>query len=197
VDDDPWTHVAGVSNEILLQMKKRAQAKKKAMPSLRDIRAMPRGDATSTLKSLVGDDVDMDLKQVLDSVASLPFISIGKVKLSQQTEKTTGKNTGTLNLDLVICKNRNSSPLTLALVLGTPQHHTLLAHHTIGIGHNGKVTKSVELSFDWTAANAHAGESGGTIILRLLLEEIRGLDAQVALPLRAGSHESTEDSVYY
>jgi hypothetical protein len=188
VNDDPWTHVAGVSNKILLQMKESAQAKKKAMPSLRDIRVMPRGDAASTLKSLVGNG-GMDVNRVLDSVSSLPHISIDNVKLSQQVEKTTGKNTGKLNFDLVIaCKNGNSGPLTLALVLGTPIRQTLLAHHTIGIGHNGKVTKSVELSFDWTAANADAGESGGTVILRLLLEEIRGLDAQVALPLRTGSH---------
>lgn len=186
MDDDPWTRVAGVSNEILLQMVKNSQAKKKAMPSLRDIRAMPRCDAASTLKSLVDNDSAMDLNRVLDSVASLPLVSVENVKISQHVEKAKGNDTGTLNLDLVICKNRNSSPLTLALVLGTPQHHTLLAHHTIGISHDVKVTKSVKLSFDWTAANAHAGESGGTIILRVLLEEMRGLDSQVALPLRAG-----------
>lgn len=167
-------------------MEKSAQSKKKAVPPLRDIRAMPRGDAASTLKSLVGNNSDMDVNRVLDTVYSLPLISIDNVKLSQQVEKTTGKNAGKLNLDLVICskKGSNSSPLTLALVLGTPQRRTLLAHRTIGIGHNGKVTKSVELSFDWSAANADAGENGGFVILRLLLEEIRGLDTQVALPLR-------------
>lgn len=150
---------------------------------------MSRGDAASTLKSLVGNDSDMDVNRVLDSVYSLPLISIDNVKFSQQAEKTTSKNTGKLNLDLVICcklgnnNNNNSSPLTLVLVLGTPQHRTLLAHGTIGIGHHGKVTKSVELLFDWSAAKVDAGESGGFVILRLLLEEIRGLDAQVALPL--------------
>ena len=148
---------------------------------------MSRGDAASTLKSLVGNDSDMDVNGVLDSVYSLPLILIDNVKFSQQAEKTTSKNTGKLNLNLVICcksgNNNNSSPLTLALVLGTPQHRILLAHGTIGIGHHGKVTKSVELLFDWSAAKADAGESGGFVILRLLLEEIRGLDAQVALPL--------------
>ena len=180
--------MAGVSTKTLLQMETSARSKKKEVPSLRDIRAMSRGDAASTLKSLVDkDSSDMDVNRVLDRIYSLPLITIDNVKFSQQAETTTTRKntTGKLNLDLVICSksDNNRSPLTLAVVLGTPHHWTLLAHDTISIGHSGTVTKSVELSFDWSAANARSGESGGFVILRLLFEEIRGLDAQVALSL--------------
>ena len=54
VNEDPWTQLSGVSNNVLLQMEKNARLSKMAMPSLREVRAMPRSDAANMLKSLIG-----------------------------------------------------------------------------------------------------------------------------------------------
>lgn len=172
-------------------MEKSAKSKKIEMPSLSEVRAMPRGDAAKTLKSLTGKH-SMNVDRVLNSVYALPLISMENLELSQQVEKTTGTTTGKLSLKLSIShkdqrlhKKHHSGPMmSLSLVLGTPQHRALLAHHTIGVGRSGTVQKSVELAFDWNTANADGGESGGAVILRLLLEEVRGLDSEIAVPLR-------------
>jgi len=189
-DDDPWSQLPGVTQKALRNMEKSALSKKNAMPSLREVRAMPRGDAAKTLKSLTGKHMNVD--KVLDSVYELPWIAVENVKVSQHVEKTTGVTTGKLSLEVVIShegrhhhhSNQHSGPMTLALVLGTPQRRTLLAYHTIRAGRSGTLKKSVDLEFDWKTANADGGESGGAVILRLLLEEVRGLDSEIAVPLR-------------
>lgn len=163
------------------------------MPSLREVRAMSRVDATKTLKSLVGTNGGLNVGRVLDSVYSLPLIAVDNVKLSHIVDKVTGMTTGELNLEVSISheapqqhQNRNdSNPLSLALVLGTPQRKTLLTHQTINFGRgSGAVKKSVNLTFDWNSANADGGEGGGAVILRLLLEDVRGLDSELTVPLR-------------
>lgn len=150
---------------------------------------MARGEATSILKNFARNG-DVNVNKLLDSVYALPLTSIENVEISHEVETTTGKVLGRLSLDLIInsvgrkAMRDDDNPLTVALVLGTPQRRVLAAHQSIGVGRSGWVKKSIELSFDWSTANEDAGESGGAIILRLMLEEIRGLDAEVVLSLR-------------
>lgn len=191
VDEDPWIQLTGVSLKALRHMESGAKSKKTAMPSLREVRAMSRGDAGKTLKNLAGKGKHtLNVDRVLDSVYALPLITVDSVELSQRVEKTTGTTTGKLSFGLTITRvnhrqnKHHSGPMILALVLGTPQHRILLAHQTIGVGHNGTVKKSIDLTFDWKTANADGGESGGAVILRLLLEDVRGLDSELAVPLR-------------
>lgn len=191
ISDDPWLQLSGVSQKALRHMEKSAKSKKTIMPSLREVRVMPRDEATKSLKNLAGKHNGMNVDRILDSVYELPFITVENIKLSQLVEKVTGTTNGVLSLEVVIShqdrhsrKKHHSEPMTLSLVLGTPQRRTLLTHQSIGAGHSGHVKKSVELSFDWNTANADGGESGGIVILRLLLEEVRGLDSEIAVPLR-------------
>ena len=65
--------------------------------------------------------------------------------------------------------------MSLSLVLVTPQSKRLLAQRTIGV-HGAVTGKEVDLEFDWSAANAGGGEGGEFMILRLLFDELRGLD---------------------
>ena len=128
----------------------------------------------------------------MDSVYALPLISVENIQLSQHVEKTSGETTGKLSLEIVIShekghddhKKRRTGPMTVALVLGTAQRRTLLCHCTIGASNHHTIKKTVDLEFDWKAANADGGESGGVVILRLLLEDVRGLDSEIAVPLR-------------
>lgn len=191
VDEDPWTQLPGVSQTALRQMEKKAQSSKFSMPSLREVRAMPRSDAAKMLKKLIGKH-RMNVDGVLDSVFALPLISVESIQLSQVVEKTTGETTGKLSLEVAISHEKdrhdhnrhNSGPMTVALVLGTPQRRTLLAHCTISASHHHTIKKAVDLEFDWKTANADGGESDGVVILRLLLEDVRGLDSEIVVPLR-------------
>jgi len=103
----------------------------------------------------------------------------------------TGTVNGIVSLELLINgdedsqrKKQHSDPMTLTLLLGTPQRRTLLSHQSIGIGRSGTVKKNMNLSFDWNTANADGGKNGGFVILRLLLSDVRGLDSQIVIPLR-------------
>eukprot|EP00978_Attheya_sp_CCMP212_P023867 scaffold74006_cov53-Attheya_sp.AAC.2 len=86
-------------------------------------------------------------------------------------------------------------------ILGSQQGHFLLSHQTIHVSNHNRggggrggqqqrssssssQRKSVELSFDWDMVNAHGGQDGGFIVLRLLLEDVRGMDAEIRIPLR-------------
>jgi hypothetical protein len=37
------------------------------------------------------------------------------------------------------------------------------------------------MEFDWTTANADGGEDGGKMVLRLLLEGVRGFDSELVV----------------
>lgn len=51
--------------------------------------------------------------------------------------------------------------------------------------------KEIEMEFDWDAANEGGGEGGGRMILRLLLEEYRGLDSELIIPTLGESQMSS------
>ena len=146
---------------------------------------MPRGDAAKTMKSLIGKNT-LNVDRVLDSVYALPLISVENVNVSQQVGKTTGMSTGILSLEVVVSHDgsqhkNHGGPVSLSLVLGTPQRRTLLAYLSIRMG---RESVKVDLTFDWNTANADGGQNGGAVILRLLLDETRGLDSEITVPLR-------------
>jgi hypothetical protein len=57
---------------------------------------------------------------------------------------------------------------------------SFLGHEVVSL-HGDK--KNIELTFDWSAANADGGEGGGKMILRCLMEDFRGLDGEIIIPL--------------
>jgi hypothetical protein len=68
-------------------------------------------------------------------------------------------------------------------MLGTWQQKMLLSDTSIRLTRFGRWTVTKELTFDWSAANADGGTDGGKAILRLLFDEIRGFDSEVAVQL--------------
>ncbi len=190
VDENPWTQLAGVTLKVLRQMEKNAKSKKMTMPSLREVRKMPRDEAARQLRSLLAGKQNGMNADLLDSIYSLPLMTIGNIHVSQHVEKVTGTINGIVSLEIIINeedsrrKKQHGDPMNLALVLGTPRRRTLLSYQSIAIGRNGTVKKSVNISFDWNTANANGGEDGGVVILRLLLSDVRGLDSEIAIPLR-------------
>jgi hypothetical protein len=79
----------------------------------------------------------------------------------------------------------SEAPLTLTILVGTELQGFLLAYKSVTIRGGGNIDSgrsiSLELTFDWSVAANHArgGQSGGSLVLRLLWEEVRGLDSQM------------------
>mmetsp|Transcript_14889 Transcript_14889/g.36486 ORF Transcript_14889/g.36486 Transcript_14889/m.36486 type:complete len:2187 (-) Transcript_14889:153-6713(-) len=139
---------------------------------------------------------------VLGSLFSLPLVTIKDAKIYHEIGKTDGKGTGTLKLTLMVERespkknNRGSRGgreddfCSLVLVLGSFEKSKLLATKDFPItsqyqkkdGHHATV--ACELQFDWKTANVYGGLDGGHVVLRLLLDTVRGLDSEVAIPLK-------------
>jgi hypothetical protein len=83
---------------------------------------------------------------------------------------------------------------TLTILVGTERQGLLLAHKSVtfragGGDDNPSRSRSVDLTFDWEAATRSArrdsgtGTGGGSIVMRLLWEEVRGLDSHMLVRL--------------
>ena len=153
--------------------------------SLRDIAAMPEKEISAF--SLPG--------KALSRIKSLPLFSAEKIAVKFKTDKTSGKNQGTVTFDLSVVKantgrkanSRRNDACSFVVALGTPQNGFLLSHDSVIVSLNGQkkvaATRSVELTFDWALANACGGVNGGHIILRVLCADVKGMDVEYRLSL--------------
>jgi len=194
VSDDPLQCLPGFSPDALRHMEIESELGDKEAPKLWSLRHMPRPDAVRYLQPLIKGRMPQ-IDRMLDAVYSIPVYSIDEMKVLHIVDKTSNKSIGKLNLTISIdygkgsIRNVNTKPvdesLTLAIVLGSPQRRTLLAHRSIGVSRSGSsiLKKQVELSFDWMAANADGGVNGGFMVLRLFMEEIRGLDGEIRVSM--------------
>jgi hypothetical protein len=191
VDEDPFDLLHGVPRDMLRKLKQAAHSRKMDSLTLWGLRSKQKAETTKLLKSIwKGPKNEVD--RLTESIYSLPFYNVEELKVEHKVDKATGKNIGILRISFAVeggrKRGRGDSPdTTLALVLGSPARKTLLAQRSIGI-RNGNSKNQVELRFDWTAANVGGGEGGGSMILRIMFEEHRGLDSEILVPLRVASN---------
>lgn len=132
---------------------------------------------------------------VLNTLFSLPLVTVKNSKIYHEIEKTTGRSIGTLKVSLEVDRERPHSQgqerhhddnfATLTLVVGTPTRSKLLALSEVSISRFGSWTVDTELQFDWKMANAEGGEDVDPhVILRLLLDSYRGLDSEIMIGLK-------------
>ena len=127
---------------------------------------------------------------ILDFLYSTPLVTIEDLQVLHKVDKTSGMSLGNLKLILRIqrdnCKSggKESSVIALSAVLGSFQRRGLLAHRVIQISRTGTWSQEVNLGFDWDAANADGGDGSGSMILRLVFDQIRGLDAELVVAIR-------------
>ena len=179
--------------------------KSKGTTSLRELRSMPHCEAQPLLKSVFerGKKGKSFADSAMRALSAIPLASPEEVKVYCEVEKTSGKSVGVLKFDLVVSaeysrgdggggrkhqNNEDGGIASFMAVLGSYQGNFLLNHKSIsGISLRGKkepVKRSVEMKFDWQQANAHGGTEGGYTILRILCENVRGMDSEVVVPLR-------------
>lgn len=190
VGDDPLLQLPSITGETARRLVNGGKSKQRSVDSLAALRAMPPPDAESILqkvvkKALVGPG--------LDALYALPQLRLLECKISNDIDKRTGQSTGRAKVKLGIDRiqptrkaktDEDKNSLTLNLLLGSYQQGFLLASSNLRLSRFGQWTVERELEFDWAAANADGGEDGGRVTLRLLFDEVRGLDSEATIALR-------------
>jgi hypothetical protein len=130
-------------------------------------------------------------KRTVKALRSQPYASAENISLGFETDKTTGTNIGHLQLDVVkhiegidyVSKDKKKAGFSYNVVVGTPQKNVLLANKSVFLSDMEKMSrKSIELSFNWSLANSFGGKNGGHIIVRILSDHFRGVDAEYVVP---------------
>jgi len=194
-DHDPLSQLPGVTNELARRLvtHKSSHSKNKEAASFADLRAMPRKDAAKLFEQLATNNYKKQrLGEALDALYALPFVRLVDCDVESELSKRTGNVVGKLKLKLEISRdkpaksassNPNGASFTLNFLLGSYQQRTLLSYASARIARFGRWTLTKELEFDWNAANADGGGDGGRMIVRLLLDEARGLDSEMVVDL--------------
>lgn len=190
VQDDPLQQLPGFSSQLI----RRIQGMKNTACTLYDIRRLERSDAASLFQKVTKgrDRLKGSVDATLNGLFALPLISVAAVTILSEVDKTSGKVTGKLKIDIEIeCQRqkhgkgrKEATPLTMTLLVGTLQQRILLAKSSISISRSGKWTVARDMKFDWAVANADGGEEGGYVVVRLLLDEVRGLDMEQLVRLK-------------
>lgn len=134
--------------------------------------------------------------KALNEIRAIPIHTAANISMTFETDKTSGKNEGTVKFDLIVSRttksrNGNVKPrddYTFFAALGTPQSGFLLSQDNVMVSLNGQkkgsATRSVALHFDWTLANSCAGANGGYVVLRVLCADVQGFDIEYFVPLK-------------
>lgn len=132
------------------------------------------------------------IRSLLDSLYAIPQVTVTETQIQHTTQKETGKSQGILRLKLEVQRDASNVKkddkdefATIVVVLGTRERRMILAQTDVAIGaFKTKMSMERELNFDWDVANADGGEGGGSVILRILQDNTRGMDSEVQVKLR-------------
>jgi hypothetical protein len=190
---NPGAQLAGVNdatfkilmNKLITQKKGQTNSDKQKENSLWNLRQFPRITVSEALKKCRKGTFKAPFHKTLSSLYGMPLITLKEGKVYHEIDKATGRSLGTLKLSLSIEREqqRGDDFTTLSLLVGSFDSQKLLASSEVPISRNGSWTVEKRLQFDWKLANSDGGEDGGQIVLRLLLDSIRGLDSEVIFPI--------------
>lgn len=186
--DNPLFQI-GMSDAIVRSLMGGAKDKKDAVRDIFQLRAMSRKDALTLLNKVnrTKSGGKLTFESTLDRLYAIPLVSLQEVKIMSQVDKASGKSIGKLNLSLHVERTGGNKPksneVSLVILVGSSQQGMLLNKTSVRLVRSGKWTVTKEVSFDWNTANANGGEAGGSVIVRLLLNEIRGFDQEFRVKL--------------
>lgn len=183
----------GFTPDVVKRFLKGLGGQQEQRSALRQLRSMERKEAVSTLQKVIRGKNNVG--EALDHLHSLPTFEIKEAVVRHEVEKASGVSRGKLHISLEFNREERKTSrrkkvgqgelsYTLVLLVGSFKQSMLLSESSLSISRNGTWVVSKELDFDWSAANADAGEGKGQIVLRLLWEEIRGLDAEMVIPIK-------------
>jgi hypothetical protein len=158
---------------------------------LQSLRSLSRNDAATELKKVPkGKLGNIPLRTILDALYSVPRVLVTDAQVQHAVDKESGKSIGTLRLKLEVDQHHSKKKdmdnfSTCVIVLGTSKRRMLLAQTDFSIGYSKRNTSvEKEVKFDWDVANADGGEGGGSVVLRILQDSIRGMDSELQVKLR-------------
>jgi replicative superfamily II helicase len=197
VDDDPILQLPGFKNTNVLERitnLRHDSNQNEVATTLLDFRLLQRKEADEQIRSLLQHGVRQRKDDALNMLYNIPQIQLTEATINFDVDKVTKKSIGKLSVSIDIertnprlnnSKERNDNSFTLTLLLGSWNQRLLLANNSpIRISRFGKWTIHKELTFDWEKANADGGQQGNKkVILRLLMDEVRGLDLEVFISL--------------
>lgn len=120
---------------------------------------------------------------ILDTLYAIPKVSVTSVKVEHSLDKESTKSVGVVMVEIEVDQEANpsrkgrSEHVAIAIAIGTAERRLLLGQAEYSVGSSNK--KSIiekKIKFDWDRANAHGGEGGGSILLKVLLDGYRGMD---------------------
>lgn len=210
-DQDPLLQLPHITNDLVKRLKAGARpAAGAGVDSLYGLRSTPRASAGSLLSRLQKSGPAAQrpsLDQTLDALYSLPVVGVKSCSVRRNADSTTGRPAGgVLHLDLEFdrLKSKNDSKgtstrgsdrdssaasaasdstSTLTVLLGTERQGYLLACRSISVRGSSSV-RSLDVEFDWDVAVSHSAVKGGGerhVMLRMLWEEVRGLDSEMLI----------------
>jgi hypothetical protein len=189
-DANPLLQLPGVNKDIVDRLINGSKQRKDGVDSFRALRTLSRDDAANLLKIISKGGAGAPIRPILDTLYSTPLVSVKDVQVIHSVDKISGSSTGTLKFTLEfqrevkqLKKRDENNSMSLSLVLGSLQNRFLLGHAAIQISRGGSWSVAKEIQFDWSVANADGGEGGGCMILRLLMEGVRGLDSELTVRL--------------
>ena len=130
-------------------------------------------------------------KRTLKALRSHPLVKAENFSVGFETNKATGTNIGHLKLDVVrniegienVKRGKKEAGFSYNVIVGTPKNNVLLATKSVFFPDRKTVSrKSIEFSFNWSLANSLGGTNGGHIIVRILSDNFRGVDAEYVVP---------------
>lgn len=150
---------------------------------------MPRGQVAELLRKIKSSQQGL----AIDSLCSIPKLSVKQAQVVHKIEKRTVKSRGVLKIQVEISREKKNSkakfqqsdvPITVGLVLGSYEKRLLLAYSEITINRSGNWSIEKELEFDWNLAKEDSEKTKERrIVLRLLLDSVRGMDSEIAINL--------------
>ena len=212
-DDDPLCQLQGFTTDVIRRMSNGARAAKQLMPTLFGLRSQTRDTTQATLLRLLKGRKSVDnllnslygvpLYRIANfSISHAVDKATRKAKgtlhleIEVSYEKINNNNSGGgggknrrggRNNNHNNNNNDDDRPMTLTVLLGTRVRKALLGHASCGVSRRGDplspTKKKVQIEFDWASANADGGQDGGAVVLRLLLEDMRGMDTHTVIPL--------------
>jgi hypothetical protein len=188
--DNPLSQI-GLPAQVAERLEQEATGKKNAVRDIARLRSLPRKDARVLLNKLDQKNRLNGIEPMLDRLYSIPAFSVQEAKVVIDVNKTTGKSTGRLKVAINLERSRSKkqyrdsdSSYTMSLLVGSYQRRQLLGKSSMRMSRSGSWNATREISFDWNAANADAGQDGGVIVLRLLVNEARGFDLEMIVALQ-------------
>ena len=186
VQDDPLQQLPGFDASLLLRLQGTKNGSLDSITSLHDLRRLKRNKAKEIFQQYVKglSQLKKPVDQALDALYAMPLVSVKSCSISPETEKTSGRVTARLKIDLEIERDSIATAHSLSVLVGTAQQRMLLAELSVPITRKGTWSFSKDVTFDWNVASADGGEDGGAIVVRFLIEEVRGLDTEQLVRLK-------------